>query len=175
MSIRLAPYPVKHAVAWVKRVHRKLPSLSHRMWAVGAWKGGALVGVAVVGPPQARMLASTRDTPKSDPQPMDCLEIVRVAVVEGQPNVCSALYGACSRAAKAMGCLSLLTYTGADEPGTSLRAAGFVRDPGVFGGGEASRPARPRNPRNDFAKGAKCRWWAPWSRRAPTNDGKGER
>lgn len=162
--IRLAPYPVKHALAWVRRVHRKLPDLQHRMWAVGAWRDGSLVGVAVVGPPQARMLASTRSEPDHAPPPMDTMEVVRVAVVEGQPNVCSALYGACSRAARAMGALNLLTYTGADEPGTSLRAAGFVRDAGTYGGGEASCPARPRRPRSEFAKMPKHRWWAPWSR-----------
>jgi hypothetical protein len=37
------------------------------------------------------------------------------------------LYGAVWRAAKAMGYRRCITYTQADEPGTSLRAAGWRR------------------------------------------------
>ena len=44
---------------------------------------------------------------------------------DGTRNVCSLLYAAAWRAARAMGYRKLITYTLATEPGTSLRAAGW--------------------------------------------------
>jgi hypothetical protein len=44
---------------------------------------------------------------------------------DGTPNACSALLRAAWRAARAAGYRRLIAYTRADEPGTSLRAAGF--------------------------------------------------
>lgn len=161
-SMRVAPIPIKTAAAFCAAHHRHLPATTHRLWAVGLWDGAALAGVAIVGLPVARMLCSATGGP------VEALEVVRLAVLEGTPNGCSALYGACARAARAMGASALLTYTRADEPGTSLRAAGWRQDEGLFGGGEADRPSRPRKARESGETIRRHRWWAPWSlRRTP--------
>lgn len=73
------------------------------------------------------------------------------------------LYGACSRAGKALGADNMVTYTHEDEDGTSLKAAGWI-DGGLTDGGEWSRPSRPRQLALDTHR--KRRWWAPWSDRA---------
>lgn len=166
LAVRTAPMPVKHAVRFVQQTHRRLPHAHHRMWAVGLWDSGRLRGVALVGAPKARMLAAS--SAGEWPEPYERLEVVRVAVEEGVPNGCSMLYGACARAARAMGCVDLLTYTDEDEPGTSLKAAGWICDAGLFGGGQADRPSRPRRIREAAAAQRRRRWWAPWSRSAPS-------
>jgi hypothetical protein len=53
------------------------------------------------------------------------------------------LYGALCQAGKALGYSEAWTYTLPHEPGTSLRAAGFV-DKGLTSGGEWDRPSRRR-------------------------------
>jgi len=87
--------------------------------------------------------------------------VLRVAAMEGYPNACSMLYGACSRAAKAMGADRLVTYTHGDEHGTSLKASGWIDD-GFTDGGEYTRPSRQRKLAID--PHPKRRWLAPWSR-----------
>ncbi len=62
------------------------------------------------------------------------IEVCRVAS-DGTLNCCSILYGACKRAAFALGYRRVVTYTQADETGASLRASGYR----VI----ASRPSRP--------------------------------
>jgi hypothetical protein len=51
-------------------------------------------------------------------------EVTRLCTT-GYPNTCSLLLGAAWRAARAMGYRRMITYTRADEPGTSLRAGGW--------------------------------------------------
>ena len=60
------------------------------------------------------------------------LEITRVCT-NGERNACSMLYGACVRAAKALGYKKVITYTLLSENGASLKAANFIND-GVAGG-----------------------------------------
>jgi hypothetical protein len=62
-----------------------------------------------------------------------------------------------------MGGVDLVTYTHLDEPGITLRAAGWV-DGGVTDGGEHDRPSRRRRRAVDASP--KRRWFAPWGRRA---------
>ena len=82
--------------------------------------GGALFGewthgIAVIGRPVSPKL-----------QARGYLEITR-CVTDGTPNACSALYGVCRRWARRTRPGSVLvTYTRSDEPGTSLRAAGYI-------------------------------------------------
>jgi len=121
------------------------------MWAVRVIRDGDTVGVAAVGHPARAWVHD------------NVLSVLRVAVVEGQPNACSMLYGACSRAARAMGATDLVTYTHEDEPGTSLRAAGWVHG-GRTDGGEYTRPSRPRQ--QVLFPDPKVRWFAPWGKRA---------
>lgn len=70
-------------------------------------------------------------------------------------------YGAAWLTARALGALRMDTHTHLDEPGTSLRAAGWVED-GLTDGGEHSRAGRRRAPAVDPRP--KRRWWAPGSR-----------
>jgi hypothetical protein len=148
--LRVRPCTVKQALPFVARVHRRLPKVQGAMWAVGAHRGDDLIGVALVGWP-ARELND------------DTLAVLRVAVVEGNSNACSLLYGACSRAGKAMGAENMVTYTHLEESGVSLKAAGWI-DGGLTDGGEWDRPDRPRQLALDPEP--KRRWWAPWSVRA---------
>ena len=82
-----------------------------------------IVGVASVGRPVARAYDDGWT-----------LEVNRTCVVDA-PNANSMLYGACWRAARALGWRRLITYTQAGESGSSLRAAGWRV--------VAERPARP--------------------------------
>jgi hypothetical protein len=131
MALRLRPWTVKRAdaLAFVRDVHRRQPKVQGAMWCVSVRSGADIVGVALVGWP-ARMHSSDE---------CDTLCVLRVAVKEGYRNACSMLYGACWRAARAMGADSMVTFTHDDEPGTSLRAAGWIEG-GLTEGGEWSRP-----------------------------------
>jgi hypothetical protein len=148
---------VKRALPFVRSVHRRLPVVQGAMWATSTWVGPELVGVALVGHPARELMVD------------DTLAVLRVAVIEGNRNACSMLYGACSRAARAMGARNLVTYLHEDETGTSLKAAGWIYD-GVTTGGEHSRPSRPRAAAVDPAP--KQRWWAPWSERVHKRKGR---
>jgi hypothetical protein len=71
------------------------------------------------------------------------LEVNRVAT-DGTRNANSMLYGACQRAAFALGYRRLITYTQADESGSSLKAAGWkviAQRPARGGWSSPSRPA----------------------------------
>lgn len=153
--LRLRPWTVKRADAleFVRNVHRRLPKVQGAMWCVSVRDGSEIVGVALVGWPSQEQ---TNDE-------MAHLRVLRVAVKEGYKNACSMLYGACWRAARAMGVTSMDTHTHMDEPGTSLRAAGWT-DGGLTSGGEHSRPSRPRAKAIDPRP--KRRWWAPGSEKA---------
>jgi hypothetical protein len=134
---------------FVRDIHRRLPRVQGAMWAVSDVDDGNIVGVALVGHPARELMTDT-------------LSVLRVAVIEGHPNVCSMLYGSCSRAAKAMGADNLVTYTHGDEHGASLKASNWISD-GMTDGGEYSRPSRHRALAVDSSP--KRRWWAPWSAR----------
>ncbi|WP_449061735.1 XF1762 family protein, partial [Planomonospora algeriensis] len=126
------PVTFAQAAAFVGDHHRHTrPPVGHK-FSIGAATGGRLVGVAVVGRPVARHF----DTGTA-------LEVTRLAT-DGTRNACSLLYGAAWRAGRALGYTRMITYTRADEPGTSLRAAGWepiaVRPPRAGW----SCPARPR-------------------------------
>lgn len=152
--LTLRPFTVKRAIPFVAQVHRRLPKVQGALWAVSAWAHGEVVGVALVGHPARELMGDT-------------LSVLRVAVIEGNRNACSMLYGACSRAARAMGADNLVTYTHEDETGVTLKAAGWVYG-GLTDGGEHSRPSRRRGPAVDARP--KHRWWAPWSKRARLPD-----
>lgn len=130
--MKIAPCTVKAALRKVREWHRHLPELQGGLFAAACEVNGECVGVAVAGNPSRVWQGSGK------------LVISRVATT-GYENACSMLYGALCRAAKALGYREVWTYTLPDEPGTSLRAAGFV-DMGLTDGGEHSRPSRYRKP-----------------------------
>lgn len=129
--MRLWPCTVKAARETVKLWHRHLPNVQGGLFAVQCIdEEGRCIGVAIAGNPARVWQGSGR------------IVISRVAT-DGAENACSMLYGAMCRAAKALGYLEAWTYTLPDEPGTSLRAAGFI-DMGLTDGGEWNRPSRAR-------------------------------
>jgi len=136
------------------------------MWAIAALRGDQIMGIAIVGRPTARVMSVEGELP----QPR--LEVLRVACIEGDASasghkgVNSMLYAACARAAREMGCVDMWTYIHDDEPGTSLKAAGWIEDTEhESSGGSYDRPSRRRNA--PVEGGAKVRWFAAWSKMAP--------
>lgn len=149
--LRVRPWTAKQGRSWCERVHRRLPRVQGALWCVRVDRDGETVGAALVGHP-ARVWMDD-----------GVLCVLRVAVIDDAYNACSMLYGSCSRAAKAMGASDLVTYTHMDEPGTSLRASGWI-DAGTTDGGEWSRDGREREPA--LFPESKRRWFAPWGHRA---------
>ena len=109
----LTPLHRDQANAYVREHHRHSGVTQGYKFALGASVDGQLVGVAIVGRPLARGL-----------QDGTTLEVLRLCT-NGARNACSFLYGACRRAAKALGYRRLVTYTLESETGASLRAANF--------------------------------------------------
>jgi|ERR1041385_487641 len=128
----LQPVTIAEAKRFVEQHHRHHDAPTGALFALGLSEADAVIGVAMVGRPVARMLDDGWTA-----------EVIRVAVIEGHPNACSQLYSAAKRAAQALGYRRILTYTLASEPGSSLKAAGWVPK-GLTGGGSWSRPSRPR-------------------------------
>lgn len=115
---RLAIVPVRFtdAVDFVRAWHRHHePPIGHK-FSIGVAREGVLVGVAIVGRPVARHFDDGLT-----------LEVTRSCTSERDEarNANSMLYGACWRAAKALGYARLITYTQEGESGVSLRAAGW--------------------------------------------------
>lgn len=130
--MRIVPLTVSAAQWWISGVHRHLPRVQGGLFAAAVLDGDVPVGIALAANP-ARVWQGTGR-----------IVISRVATGGGQ-NACSMLYGALCRAAQAIGYREAWTYTLPEEPGTSLRAAGF-EDMGLTKGGEHDRPSRRRAP-----------------------------
>lgn len=133
-DLRLEPIDLKRANIWIDEVHRHhAPVTGHKFSVSVVDEAGKLHGVGVAGRPVSRKL-----------QERGFIEVVRVAT-DGTPNACSMLYGALRRAAISLGYTKdrIITYTLASEPGSSLRAAGWLLD-GETSGGSWSRDDRPR-------------------------------
>ena len=144
--LRIVPSQLDEAQAFVKRHHRHHGAVAgHKFSLAVADEADVVRGVAIVGRPSARMLDDGMS-----------LEVLRVAT-DGCPNACSALYGACRRAAFALGYTRLLTYTLIDESGASLSGAGW-KCIGEAGGGSWSRRERPRVDKHPLQQ--KIRWEA---------------
>lgn len=148
MSVSLTVRPITRdaANAEVRRLHRHHPPVVGCCFCISVVDASGVVrGVAIVGRPVARML-----------QDGVTAEVTRVAT-DGTPNACSMLYGAAWRAARAIGYRRLITYTLPSEGGASLRGAGWTLETETAGGGEPSRPSRPRAP-SQSPTCKKARW-----------------
>lgn len=109
------PLPFAEAKAFIEVWHRHLKAPPGHKFSLGLLDDdGVLVAVAMVGRPVARGLDDGHT-----------LEVTRLTT-DGTVNACSKLLGAARRAARALAYRRLITYTRADEPGTSLRAAGWL-------------------------------------------------
>lgn len=145
MSLTLRPSTLHEANALVAAWHRHSRPVRGCRFALVALDGGEVVGVAIVGRPLSRQL-----------QDATTAEIIRVCT-NGHPNACSFLYGACRKAWQAMGGRRLITYTLTTEPGSSLRAAGMVRERLLIPNKNWTREARPR-PNSSEPNPARIRW-----------------
>ena len=128
--MRVIPLTLKQANELVSRFHRHhKPCVGHRFSLGVLDETGELRGAAICGRPVAR---------KTDQYSI--LEVTRL-VTDGYKNACSALYSASARAAKAMGFLKIQTFILETEPGTSLKASGWIFD-GASVGGDWNVPTR---------------------------------
>jgi hypothetical protein len=134
MSLHLVPVSLAQANEHVAAWHRHNRPVPGAKFCVGvADQEGVLRGVAIAGRPVARMYDDGQT-----------IEVNRVAT-DGTRNANSMLYSACSRCAFALGYRRVITYTQAEESGSSLRAAGWkviASRPARTGW---SRPSRPRD------------------------------
>lgn len=122
--LRVRAVELVEANRFVAQHHRHHKPVQGHRFSLGAFEGDQLVGVAVVGRPVARNGGS----------PSTTLEVTRLAT-DGTRNACSLLYGAAARAGKALGYERIQTYILSTEPGTSLRASGWICE-GEAGGGQ---------------------------------------
>jgi hypothetical protein len=125
------PVTFREARRFVGERHRHNVAPNAWKFGVGVHDGEELRGVGIAGNPNSRMLDDGVT-----------LELLRVCT-DGAPNACSMIYGALVRAGKALGYERFITYTLASEPGSSLKAAGFVADKEVSGDRSWWRPSRP--------------------------------
>jgi hypothetical protein len=146
--VKLASCTIRRAQCLVSVWHRHLKRIQGGLFAVQVIdSNGDPVGVGIAGNPCQEWQGSGR------------FVITRVAT-SGADNACSMIYGALCRAGKALGYHEAWTYTLPEEPGTSLRAAGFI-DMGLTDGGEYDRPSRARKPA--VRPEPKRRWLRPLS------------
>jgi len=113
MKLCAVPVSLAEANAFVSEHHRHHPAVQGHKFSIGAALSEAIVGVAIVGRPVSRH----RDDGLT-------LEVTRLCT-DGTKNACSFLYGACARAAFALGYRRIGTYILASESGASLKASGW--------------------------------------------------
>lgn len=147
--LRILPMTIDEANTLVKHWHRHHRPLARAKFCLGVCDDadGRVCGAAIVGRPVARLLDDGIT-----------LEVNR-CVTDGTANACSSLYGAVARAAKALGYVRVFTYTRVDEPGTSLRAAGWTLDDPATRARSWNMPNRARIDRTEII--GRQRWlWA---------------
>lgn len=163
--MRIVPLELRDLNKLVEQYHRHHKPVQGHRFSIGLEHEGRLVGGASVGRPTARMTDQSR-----------VLEVTRL-VVDGLKNACSALYGACARAGKAIGYYRIQTFILESESGDSLMAVGWspIGPDGVpcgcrrkyperkncekclSGGGDWTRASKP-NRRQDQPQCMKQRW-----------------
>jgi hypothetical protein len=129
--LEIRPITLKEANKFVQMYHRHNMATNGHKFSIACYDGERICGVAIAGQPITRKLDDGLT-----------IEIRRVCT-DGTKNACSILYGACSRCAKEMGYKRVITYTLKTEPGTSLRASGFI-NMGEAGGRSWNMPGRQR-------------------------------
>lgn len=116
VALTIVPITFPRANAIVAKWHRHHAPLpgGFAWFCLAVVANAAVVGIAIAGRPTNRN--------NDDGQ---TIEVLRIAT-DGTQNACSALLGACAKAARAMGAARVLTYTLGSEGGASLRGAGWV-------------------------------------------------
>ncbi|MBO0961968.1 hypothetical protein J1P26_19880 [Neobacillus sp. MM2021_6] len=148
MKYKLQPITLKEAQLFVNEYHRHNVSPQGHKFSIGLNNGEKIIGVVMVGRPVARH----NDDGWT-------LEVIRCCVIEGYKDACSMLYAASWRVARNLGYNRLITYTLKEEPGSSLKAAGYkiigetkVRPKGW------DTPSRPRVKAERYPEGQKTIW-----------------
>ena len=140
----IIPMTLKTANEYVAQRHRHhKPSNKHK-FSIGLMLENELIGVAICGRPVARGSDNGFT-----------LEVSRLCT-DGSENACSKLYGACARIAKEMGYKKIQTYILENEPGTSLKASGWIMEAITKGGQWKHTDGKPR--RTDQPIEPKQRW-----------------
>ncbi len=144
--MNIVPITLKKANQIVTQWHRHhKPSRGHK-FSIALIKDSVYIGIAICGRPVAR---------GSDDGLT--LEVARLCT-DGTPNACSKLYGACARVAKEMGYAKIQTYILESEPGTSLKASGWIMEAVTAGGqwkradGIINRTDQPIEPKQRWVK-----------------------
>jgi len=114
--LRLEPVTLTEAKRFVWEHHRHNRAPIGWRFGVGLSDGERLIGVAIASYPGARELHDGQT-----------IEVLRCCT-DGTRNACTRLYGAIHRAAAALGYRVAITYTLASEPGSSVKAVGYVMD-----------------------------------------------
>lgn len=139
------PIQWRAAKAWMRN-HKHLPPPRGWLFGVSVYAGDALACVAMLGRPNARELNNGLTA-----------EVTRVATAKHDPveHAAGKALAAITRAALSLGHTRLVSYTRADEKGTTYRAAGW-RPTAITDGGEWSVPSRARRPAEQPCR--KVRW-----------------
>lgn len=146
--LEIRPIHLRPAREFVKEYHRHNIPPTGGKFAVACYDADRLCGVAICGRPTARWSDDGLT-----------LEIYRNCT-DGTRNACTKLYGACCKVARSMGYKRVITYTLQSEPGTSLRAAGFICE------GEAGKTQWTGTRRRDYyvaPQELKTRWVKTWN------------
>lgn len=148
MPLHLVPLTLPTANRVVDALHRHHPPIppGFAWFCVGVVDDGVLRGAAIAGRPTNR----NNDDGFT-------VEVLRVAT-DGVPNGCSALLGACRRAARALGASRIITYTLDEESGSSLRAVGWVAEKGGITSWWTHEGTRTPGVQRNHSDKTKVRW-----------------
>lgn len=112
--LKIVPLTLLQANKMIRKLHRHHSPVQGHRFSIGVRDEKMLHGAAVVGRPVSASLL-----------PYEVAEVTRL-VTDGTKNACSMLYSASARIAREMGFARIQTYILNEEPGVSLRAAGWT-------------------------------------------------
>ncbi len=126
-KLEITTIPQAEAKAFIEAHHRHNKAPVGWKYGFSAYNGTTLIAVATAGRPVARAYNNK-----------GIIEVNRLCVHPDVPswlvyNACSKLYAACTKEAKRRGYKKIITYTRADEKGTSLRASNFKPEAHIKG------------------------------------------
>lgn len=145
--MKIVPLELRQLNKLVSELHRHHKPVQGHRFSIGVEHEGKIIGGCSIGRTVSRMY-----------RPNEVVEVTRL-VSDGTKNVCSMLYSAAARAAKAIGYKRIQTYILDTESGVSLKASGWYCESQQCGGGnwvrsECWQEAR----RNDQPQCFKQRW-----------------
>lgn len=143
--LKIRPITFRTACSFILKEHRHHDVPQGHKFSIGCFRGEDLIGVAVTGRPTSRHTDSGEKVCFGELVSENvCVAEVTRLCTDGSENACSKLYAASRRIAKEMGYDYIITYILESEKGFSLKAAGWHKDKGRFGGKTWDRPSRRR-------------------------------